>query len=500
MSSTEGDERLYFQSRLLSLPEVIITLSSLAHTLTAAESKKRARLELSLQYSSEQLGFLHSSLIRIDGKHFLLAGPSHIGKTTYGNFLVEEMGGEILAQDWVGVERDGDDFFLSDINFPDKLRQKERDRLDGIIFLTAEDEYRRDSFVPNQEEYLALLASTFDTASPEELEVLSGFWQANKNDLPLYCVVPTRQNTQEYVGNTIKTIIEREKMTWDKVGVIGIGALGQALSFRLGELPETRKVHLYNRSPEKAIGYAMDMNQAIVDRVEHVFEPHVDPAEIFRNSEVVFLCFRDEQGPTIQTEHERWAKIPQHAQIIHEYATLASQENFRGTIFVITNPVDLLTYIMYYTSQDEENPLRTFQIYGVGLEVDLARARYFLEERGYHFDPDEIEILGNHSNEIILKTPLGAAENAQLTEDVKGASKQVRTYVPRTVYAPAAAALKSYLAFKENKSTSLAVLEQEAFIGLPVTFRKGLPGVAREKLLPEYQKILDNNKLGLNGI
>jgi malate/lactate dehydrogenase len=186
--------------------------------------------------------------------------------------------------------------------------------------------------------------------------------------------------------------------------------------------------------------------------------------------------------------------MPTHARIIQEYARLASQERFQGTLFVLTNPVDLLTYILYYTSQQEAHPLRTYQVYGLGLEIDIARARYFLSEMGLHFTEDEIKAFGNHSDTFVFQTPLSDAENAELAERVKVASQQVRQYIPRTVYGPVTAARRSLEAFLDHSDTSLAVLQRESFVGMPIRFHQGLPMFPDDGSETHYRAILDQNR------
>lgn len=501
------NEPLLFQTKLhtlidanlaFCLPRLLENQATDEQPISPAQLKKAARLELSLRLTSETIGFLHASMIQIDGKNYLLAGESGVGKSTYAQALIEHFGGEILANDWVGIERGGDDFFVSDLNLAEQIKHPERCCLDGLIFLTKEDPFQRDAFSPNEEEFACLLTQTFDTATAEELAILKKFWLKNRDSLKQVIAVPTRQKSQAYVAETLNNLIERQKMTYDRVGVIGLGAIGAELASQLGQMEQIRQVNLYNRTPDKAIGYALDMNQGVVDKGE-VYLAHQDATQVFANSDAVFLCFRDPQGGSVEKNlPERWGKAAAHAAVMAEYARIASVQNFQGTIFVVTNPVDLLTFALYEQSQHQQQSLRTYQVYGVGLELDRARALYYAQQLGFTLKPEQLEIFGNHSDTPILRSPLPEIENNQLQQAVTDASPAIRKYVPRTVYGPVAAVKNALLALSANGDSALTTIQNNSFIGRPIQFEAGLPKFGssdEEKIIAEI--LLVNQSLSL---
>ncbi|HEV2403230.1 MAG TPA: hypothetical protein VGS08_03440 [Candidatus Saccharimonadales bacterium] len=341
------------------------------------KAKKRARLAVSLRYTSNHIGFLHANLIVINGKHFLIAGSSGIGKTGYAEYLCKTVGAEVLANDWVAIECEGTYFYASDLNFADNMRHPERCLLAGVIFLTSTDTLDRDAYVPNEQEFEALLRETFDTATEKEFVGLASFWLHNRSNLPPFAAIPARRRAEAYTAETLRRVIEKISTSSKtiEVGVIGIGAIGTELAFQLGQLSFVNKVHLYNRTSNRAKGYALDMNHAVTPTNSgKVFVAHENAAEVFTSSSVVFLAFRDESLPPLAELPERWQKLPSHLAIVKQYAKIIHDTNFSGTIFVITNPVDILTYSCYALTQTDDYALRTYQVYGIGLEVDAARA------------------------------------------------------------------------------------------------------------------------------
>lgn len=493
--STENGTYLKFSSRLHALPEIDISLNG--NDATSAQAKKRARKEISLQYTSEKIGFLHSVIIKIDQQHFLLAGPSGIGKSTYASHLNREHGVTLLAQDWVAIERDGNDFFVSDLNFNDSLKHFDRCLLSGIIFLTYNDSNKRDAFIPNDEEFLLLLRETFDTATGPELERLNQFWLVNQHSIPFYCAVPARCASEDYITKTLIHILHPSESTnqHHDVGVIGIGSVGAELAFQLGQLPFVNKVHMFNRTHKKTVGHALDMNHAVTNRDDDVYIPHSEAQNIFRHSSSVFLVFRDETAaPELEELPERWRKLPSHLLLTKQYAQIASDANFNGSVFLVTNPVDILTYAYHSYSQRMQNPARTFQVYGVGLEVDAARALFYGRKMHPTLTMNDITLYGNHTDDLALETPLSTEQNAILLHAVQGASGEVRRYLPRTVYGPVGSAIRTFRSFIEESDAHATVLLKDAFIGRRVRFRHRLPMLAINPRNDEYNKILKNNQ------
>lgn len=492
--STESEYT--FKSHLHTLPEVHLQLENPHTDEERVALKKKARLEISIAHANDTRGFLHASLVKINDKYYLLAGPSQVGKSTYSRHLVEKYQGEILAHDWVAVEREGDALYASDLNFEEKLKDYDRCRLDGVFFLTYEDELERDAYAPNQAELQQLLAQTFDTAPEETQAQLQNFWLLNQGTLPLWSAVPTHQKSQDYVADTIVNLIERNKRSNDEIGIVGLGAIGRELAFLLGQMDGITHIHLFNRSPEKAKGYALDMNHAMADRDGIIYQAHEHAEEVFDRSTLIFLCFRGQDGPQLANVPERWRKAPRHIKIMHEYAQLASQQQYDGTVFVLTNPVDLLTYMLHLASQETTHPLRTYQVYGLGLEVDIARAQHYLKQEGVHLPTEQIRAVGNHSDEFTVVTPLSTEENAHLLEKVKGASKEVRQFVDRTVFGPVMAAKRNLEALQKNQMTSLAVLLKKSVVGMPIRFNRGLPMILSSD--PVSMDFLETNRASMS--
>jgi malate/lactate dehydrogenase len=482
-------------TRLATLPQANTVLS--VNGETAAQIKKAARLEISVVNTSERLGFLHACLVKIEDRHYLLAGPSGVGKTTYAHHLIDELDAEILGNDWVAVEKIGSKFFVSDLNHPDEIKHREKCLLDGVIFLTEQDALQRDAFVPSQPELFELLRDSFDTATPEQQQKLVSFWMRNAAALKFLAALPTKKKREAATLRSLLLTLERDDRTTQKhsVGVIGLGSIGSALAYALGQSPLVGQVNLYNRTDSKATGYALDMNQAVSRKSGDIFKARQSAEDIFWESSIVFLAIRDTTPVPSNIEMpERWQKLPTHLRHVQEYAQIASETNFNGSIFVITNPVDILTYALYHYALAQPNALQTFQLYGVGLELDAARALFFAKNIYPMMGNRDILVYGNHADEYLIETPNHSLDLDKLTAQVRAASESIRQQVSRTVYGPVGAAMNNLTAFLTGQPAHITALQEGAFIGRKINFHNGLPSLPSTKVPDRYHEIVESNR------
>jgi malate/lactate dehydrogenase len=466
-----------------------------------AQAKKHIRQAVSVRYTTARRGFMHGALVDIDGQSYVLAGASGSGKSGYAHHLGDSLGAETVANDWVALEREGGNFFASGLDWRESLKRSERQPLAGVIFLTMQDTHGRDAFIPNAGEFRQLVGEAFDTANPDELTKLRSFWTTNREALPFHCAVPVRRATEPYTAGTIAQVIGKSRAPQQaEVGIIGVGEVGSALAFQLGQLATVSKVHLFSRSLDRVIGVALDMNQATGD---DVFVPHASAAEVLAASTATFLTLRvNGQPPTRAGKRadlpERWQKLLPNLSAIREIAEAADEVRYEGALFSITNPVDILTYATHSLTQNGRNPLRTYQAYGIGLGVDVSRACFYAKMLDLPLNVDTMLVYGNHSDTVAFETALTNTQNESLVRAVHRASEEVRSHGHRTVYAPVAAAIGAFRAYTEGGAAHLTNVQDGAFIGRQIRFRHGLPMLPEVTFSKVYDKLLASNQAAVD--
>lgn len=479
-------QNLTFTSRLKSVPTDTVNVAGTS--LSEAQLKKRGREKFSLKYASEKIGFLHALLIEVNGLYFLIAGPSGVGKSTTGKFLQQKLGAKVLANDWVTVEKNSTSVYASDLNFDGELKHTGPCKIAAVFFMSFKDYDLRDAFVPNSKELKQLLHETFDEIPSATVNPLTHFWLTCDSKSVL-CAIPSRIRSENVVKETIKDIIETrfilKKPLEKSVGVIGLGSVGSLLAFELGRLDFINNVQLFTRSTEKAIGYCLDMNQARLRDRNDIFKPAREAESLFKNCSSIFLCTRDENAIINPNLPERWRKIGSHLKIVEHYAKLACQLRYKGTIFVVTNPVDMLAFAFYFYGQNSHHPLRSHQIFGVGLELDFARGLFFLNTS----NPDAFTIYGNHSDILQIKKVKGVKE---LLDRITNASPEIRRYVPKTLFGPVESTIKTYLAFEKDGSCHVTAIQKNSFLGQKVKFVAQLPSITNQN--KELDELINSNK------
>lgn len=439
--------------------------------------KKRARIQVSTEKANKQLGFMHACLIEVKGKFIMIAGASGIGKSSLSSRMVDKFSGSILANDWVAVEKEGAVFYASDLNYRDSTLHS-RVELSGVIFLQKIDTESRSAYSPGKGELTGILKEVFDDMSAKESQILSNFWHENSHLLDL-CVTLPRYNLKV---DESSAIIEKEISNYLNifgnssknitVGIIGVGEVGSLLAYRLTQLKYVNRVLLHDNNKDRTYGLSVDINQAqSIHHTEASCEPQI--SKMAQSCDVLFFCFRDSGLSTsrnLDPYSERQARIS-HADIVKNYAKTITENPFKGTVFVVSNPSDILAHKLYIEASKGSYPLLTNQVYGLGLELDRCRAEEAAKELG--INPDSIELFGGHSTELI--TTVNGKNNQELLRKTEEGSTKVRAYSKRTVYAPVESIVKNLDCFLNNRSSHLTVMQSNSFFGGKVDFNNGSP-------------------------
>ena len=172
--------------------------------------------------------------------------------------------------------------------------------------------------------------------------------------------------------------------------IIGSGRVGSATAF-LAAASSLDDVHLVNRHKEKAIGQALDISNAIPED-SAIYVKATDYSEI-KNSKVVVITASTGVYTANRTEllSDQITMIKDIAKKIKEFSSDAK-------IFIISNPVDVLTYVF-----QKESEMPRQQVFGVASSLDSSRFRYLISKE-LQTNQAEVKnafVLGEHGDSMV---------------------------------------------------------------------------------------------------
>lgn len=182
-----------------------------------------------------------------------------------------------------------------------------------------------------------------------------------------------------------------------KVSVIGAsGRVGKAAAFCLAEESAVSEVVLLSR--EKSLGQvqgeALDMNDAMAAKDIRVSITPTANFEDIKDSKIVVIT----SGMPRTPEMTRMDVAIPNAKIIAEYAQLVAKHAPESIILVITNPVDVMTYVAYKASGFPRN-----RVIGLGNHLDSLRLKNLIAKHfNIHVSEIHTRIIGEHGDHMVL--------------------------------------------------------------------------------------------------
>jgi malate dehydrogenase len=174
------------------------------------------------------------------------------------------------------------------------------------------------------------------------------------------------------------------------ISIIGSGKVGSAIAF-LAASNSLDDVQLVNRHKEKALGQALDISNAIPEN-SPISVVGTDYSEI-KNSEVIVIC-----ASTGTYTANRVELLSEQSKMIKNIANQIKQFAPNSKVLIISNPVDVLTYLFL-----KESDLPRERVMGMASSMDSSRFR-FLIARELHTNQSEIKnalVLGEHGDSMV---------------------------------------------------------------------------------------------------
>ncbi len=174
-----------------------------------------------------------------------------------------------------------------------------------------------------------------------------------------------------------------------KVAIIGCGFVGSTAAYAMLLKEVANEIILIDISREKAEGHAMDLEQGI-QFVREAKISYGDSYEHCSDADVIVITagIPQKEGET------RLDLVGKNAKLFREMIPKIVEHNKNCVFVVVTNPVDIITYLTLKHSGFPKE-----RVFGTGTTLDTARFRYFL---GEHFNVNvhniHAYILGEHGD------------------------------------------------------------------------------------------------------
>jgi len=252
-----------------------------------------------------------------------------------------------------------------------------------------------------------------------------------------------------------------------KIAIVGVGNVGSTFAFSLMISGLAREIVLIDKNEILAKGECMDLNHGV--SLSHPTKIYTAGFESCEDADIIVITAGANQKPGQSRTDLTKANVA----IFKEIIPAISKHAGNAILLVVTNPVDILTYVTLKLSGLPAN-----RVIGSGTVLDTARLKYMISEY-CNVDPTNIHayIIGEHgdtelpvwSNATIggmdIETycadyaGLGDAKSdlAEIFMKVKNAAYQIIQAKGATKYSIALALVKITKSILRNENSILPV-------------------------------------------
>jgi len=280
-----------------------------------------------------------------------------------------------------------------------------------------------------------------------------------------------------------------------KLGFVGAGRVGSTSAFTCLLNLDVDEIALVDIVEDLAIGEAMDLAHAAAGIEKYPKIIGGSDYSLLKGSEIIVVTAGLARKPGMT----RLDLATKNAGIIKDVAKKIVENAPESKILVVTNPMDVMTYIMWKESGKPRN-----EVFGMGNQLDSQR----LKERLYNAGARNIRrawMIGEHGDSMFIAKSLadfdGEVEWEAVEKDVRFVAAEVIKRKGATIYGPAVAIYRMVKAVVEDSGevipTSL-VLQGEygienVAVGVPAKLGKNGAEIADIKLSDEEIEKLRNS-------
>lgn len=289
------------------------------------------------------------------------------------------------------------------------------------------------------------------------------------------------------------------------ISIIGAGKVGSAAAFNILRY-RISDVVLVDIAENLATGEALDMMQA-APAIE--FDGRIKGTSDFseiKGSDIVIIVAGIGRKPGMT----RIDLMNQNALIVKSAVKQVAKHAPNCKLMLVTNPVDIMTYIAYRESGFPRN-----RVFGMGNILDTLRFRsYIAQELGVSREDVRALVIGEHGDSMVPLVEYASVSGIPITQLIQ--KRQIRKIIRQTVtsgsdviklkgsttYAPAAviAIMADAILEGRNRVIGASTILQGEYglknisIGVPVILGKnGIEKILELKLNPQTRKSLEKS-------
>lgn len=174
-----------------------------------------------------------------------------------------------------------------------------------------------------------------------------------------------------------------------KVAIIGTGMVGMSYAYAMLCREACDELVLIDINRKRAAGEAMDLNHGLP--FAHCnMKITAGDYEMCRDADIAVIS----AGVPQKIGETRLDLLKKNAEVLKEVTKKLMQTGFSGIIVVATNPVDIMSRVVW-----ENSGLRPEMVIGTGTILDTARLRYMIGEY-FSVDPRNVHgyVIGEHGD------------------------------------------------------------------------------------------------------
>lgn len=252
-----------------------------------------------------------------------------------------------------------------------------------------------------------------------------------------------------------------------KIAVVGAGTVGSTYCYALAQSGLADEIALIDKNVDLARGQLLDLihGQPFFPTVSI----HVGDVSDYANAQIIVIAAGTAQRPG----EKRLQLLQRNADIVKSVIRDITEQNATGVIIVVTNPVDVLTYVALKWSGWERG-----RVVGSGTVLDSARLRHLLSDH-CQLDIHNVHayILGEHGDSEFAAWSMAhiggmpidkyciicgkcidwEVQKCQFEQEVRDSAYHIISYKGATCYAIGLALVRISEAILRNQNSVLTV-------------------------------------------